>query len=330
MMGNDYEIVLYAGEDVSGTSGYADHVVCVRDKERREWFGSGFDTVRTPFEWDFSAPYWQTFATRAIPALRERCDKGDLVLLTSGGNTQLPIAQCVADRAKAVEWAVGYEGICSQYCAFESYAWMHNVYGRQGIVNGRNHDWVIPNFFDPKDFLPVSKTVARSPYLLYLGRVTRRKGPHVAGDIAKQLGMKLIVAGPGATQDALGPIKGDGCTIDGDVRYVGEVGRAARAELLNGAAALLVPTLYVEPFGGVAVEAMLSGCPVVASDWGAFTETVTANRGRRFRTLGQGVEAVKQAMGLDREKVAAEAHRLYSLEAVRPRFKAWFEQINGA
>ncbi len=202
---------------------------------------------------------------------------------------------------------------------------MHHVYGLRGLRNGRAFDQVIPNFFDVDDFLQPKKKP--KPYLLFLGRVTQRKGPHIAGQIAKRLGMKLIIAGPGATQAPGGPVVGEGCEIDGDVRYVGEVGRDVRAELIANAACTLVPTIYVEPFGGAAVEAMISGCPVVASDWGAFTETVTPNVGRRFRTLAQGVQAVREALTLDRRAIARDARALYSLEAVRPRFRAWFDQL---
>ncbi len=108
MMGGDYEITLYAGEDVSGTSGYAEHVQCVTEKERRRWFGEGFDTVRTPFEWDASKPDWQKFAKRAIPALKKRATKGDLLLLTTA--TQKPIADALNSKLLPVEWAVGLRG----------------------------------------------------------------------------------------------------------------------------------------------------------------------------------------------------------------------------
>lgn len=328
MMGADYEIVLYAGEDVSGTSGYAEHVVCVTEEERSGWFGAGFDTVRTPLKWEASEPYWRRFASRAIPALHDRAEKGDLLLLTT--STQKPIAAAVP-QLLPIEWAVGYEGIDTDFCAFESNAWMHHVYGLRGWRNGRAFDQVIPNFFDVDDFFPVDdllETEKPLPFLLYLGRVTQRKGPHIAGQIAKRLGAPLIVAGPGATQESKeAPVIGEGCEIDGNVRYLGEVGKKVRAELLSRAAAIIVPTIYVEPFGGVAAEAMISGCPVVASDWGAFTETVTPTMGRRFRTLNQGVRAVEEAIKLDRRAIADEARGLYSLEAVRPKFKAWFDQL---
>ena len=315
------------GSPVHGSFVAADHVVCIHEEERRGWFGNGFDTVKSPFQWVGSAPYWSKLIERAIPAIRERAQKGDLVLLTSGGDTMKPIGAAVKDRCLTLEWAVGYEGVSDHFAAFESYCWQHHVYGLKQWRNGRAFDAVIPNYFDPSHFLPVRRP---DEYLLFLGRVVARKGPHIAGQIAKRLGMKLVIAGPGATQKHPGAtVYGQGVEIDGDVLYVGEVGKEERAELISKAACMLSPTLYVEPFGGSAVEAMIGGCPVVASDWGAFTETVIEGvSGYRFRSLMQGCDAVLRAMQLDRDVVSKTATTRYSLDAVRPKFDAWFEQIN--
>ena len=328
MMEGRYPITYYGGE-VAPKSSLVEHVVCIREEERRGWFGDGFDTVKSPFQWVGSAPYWSKLIERATAAVRERAQKHDLVLLTSGGDTMSPIGAAVKDRCMTLEWAVGYEGVSDHYAAFESYCWQHHVYGLKGWRNGRAFDAVIPNYFDPSDFLPVREA---DDYLLFLGRVTARKGPHIAGEIARHLGKKLIIAGPGATQKCPGAtVYGDGVEIPaGNVLYVGEVGKAERAELIAKAACMLSPTNYVEPFGGSAVEAMIGGCPVVAHDWGAFTETVIEGAtGYRFRSLQQGCDAVERAIhALDRRQVSAAALRRYSLDAVRPKFDAWFDQIN--
>lgn len=322
MLAEGYEVILYSGE--YNEAECTEHVMLIMEHERREWMGGdGFDTALTPFLWDINEPYWYTMNHRAIPEILKRADEHDFLCLI-GGSCQSPIAQNVP--LMAVEWGVGYEGIFAKYCAFESYAWMHHVYGKLGIVNGRAYDAVIPNFFDPDDFM-VDFSGKKSDDLLYLGRVVDRKGPHIAGLIAERLGRKLIVAGPGAKKTKKGLTTMEGTLIPGEVEYVGTVDKDHRTTLLAEAACVLTPTIYIEPFGGAAVEAMLSGTPVVASDWGAFTETVPPNVGRRFRTLAEGVVAVEEAVNLDAATIRWFAERRYGLDAVGPRFRTWFDHL---
>jgi glycosyltransferase involved in cell wall biosynthesis len=207
---------------------------------------------------------------------------------------------------------------------------MHHVYGLQRHVNGRAYDAVVPNFFDPADFIDptVFKGAPKADYLLYIGRLVQRKGPHIAAAIAERMGLPLVVAGPGATSWDKGKIVYPEGEFSGDVEYVGVVGFRERAKLMARARAVIVPTLYIEPFGGVAVEAMLSGTPVVASDWGSFTEIVTPDVGMRFRTLRQGVEAVEYVSSLDPGAVRTAAVERFGLEAVGKRFMRWFDTLD--
>jgi glycosyltransferase involved in cell wall biosynthesis len=326
-----HEVILYSSDE--NEAHCTEHVPVVTQADREQWgFGEVFDTAVTPFLWDANQPYWRTMNDRTISAIQERIrDEHDLLLFLAGW-CQHPIATAFP-RQSSLEWGVGYEGIFSSFCAFESYAWMHHVYGLRERKNGHYYDAVIPNFFDPDEF-PARNLLDRGDYLLFIGRVIERKGPHVAALIAERLGMPLVIAGPGVTDHGPNHV----VSIENNfrissragIRYVGTVGIEERAELMGRAQAVLVPTIYLEPFGGVAVEAMLAGTPVVASDWGAFTETVEPGvTGERFRTLAEGAEAVKRALRIPKGVIRSRALERYSLAAVGERFTEWFERVDG-
>lgn len=325
-----HKVILYGPDEIECSPD--EHVVVSTEADRLRWgYGgpNGYDTTK-PFFWDQGQPYWFETATRTIDAMRERMPRDRrghfLCLLTS---TQQPIADAIAgprwNNPITVEWAVGYEGIQSSFCAFESYCWQHHVYGLRQIRHGRAFDAVIPNFFDRTQF-PVVKNPTKD-YLLYIGRMIDSKGIEIAAMIAERVGMKLIFAGPGGS-GGKGIVRADGHEFRGNVEYVGTVGYKDRAELMGNAAVTLVPTKYVEPFGGVSVEAMMAGCPVVGSDWGAFSELLPPAVGRRFRTIKQGVQAVEEARILDRKKIRKYAIDNFSLEAVGPQFSRWFSSLD--
>ena len=328
MRAQGYKTILYGSE--LNDAEYDDHVTVVEEHKRQEWFGVGpFNTVLTPLEWDQSKPYWRYANTRTVEALLERADDRDILCLTTGW-PQAPIANALPSLTVA-EWAVGYEGVLPQSKrAFESSAWMHHVYGLQTERQGRWYDTVIPNFFDRDDFPRLGR--GDGGYLLYLGRLVHRKGVEIAWQIAQRTGRKLIVAGPGALEHRPGYIHAPEFELHGDpdqLEYVGEVRPAARAELIEHAHALLAPTLYLEPFGGVAVEAMLAGTPAITSDFGAFTETVEDGvTGFRFRTLAQAAQAVERAGSLNRHIVRQRTLARFSLEAVGPMFDRWFTDLD--
>jgi glycosyltransferase involved in cell wall biosynthesis len=145
----------------------------------------------------------------------------------------------------------------------------------------------------------------RGDYLLFLGRMIHDKGPTEAIEIARAAEMPLVMAGPAdiGFDENIAPL------IDGnDVRYVGPVAPPKRDQLLAGAAALVYPLLYHEPFGLVPVEAMACGTPVLATAIGAVPELVEPGLTGYLAASWEGLpDLVPGALELDRRRIRERA-----------------------
>jgi glycosyltransferase involved in cell wall biosynthesis len=145
------------------------------------------------------------------------------------------------------------------------------------------------------------------------------KGINIAAEIAQATKRKLIVAGPGVWTDA---------EKYPHVETVGFVNGEQRAKLLAGADAVLTPSLFVEPFCGVAVEAMLSGAPVICTDWGAFTENVVHGvTGWRCRTFEQFTWAVDHIGDLSRRSCRDWAVNNFSMLRVSDMYEEYWRMV---
>lgn len=275
----DVPLTVYWGGRSHSAEGLTGYVSLLDDDEQSVWFGDLRSRVNDPagsIEFDAKKDYWRYFNHWAIKSIKEFIEPGDIVAVV-GGNVQQEIVNEFLPTHSVIEPFAGYEGIChGTFVCFESYAWMHWIYGRHGINDGRFMDTVIPGYIDTEDFFYDKRAVPS--YLLYLGRMTARKGVQLAADIAEEAGLKIIMAGAGD------------CIPKGEhVEYVGPVGPTTRAALLSSATMLLAPTLYIEPYGTVHVEALASGCPVLTTDFGGFTDTPGT---LRFRQMAEAVNYV--------------------------------------
>src|SRR5581483_2872780 len=109
----------------------------------------------------------------------------------------------------------------------------------------------------------------------FVSRLAREKGPHTAIDVAAAAGLEIRVAGRVHPPDrAFAAREVEPRLALPHVTYLGGIGTDVKVPLLRDARALLAPVEWDEPFGLILIEAMLSGCPVVAFGRGSVPELV--------------------------------------------------------
>ena len=151
-------------------------------------------------------------------------------------------------------------------------------------------------------------------YLVFLGRLTKEKGPEVAIRLAKAAGRPLRMAAKIPRSETryykehLQPI------IDGEqIKLVGELNDAAKGDLLRGASALLFPIDWPEPFGLVMIEAMACGTPVIAFRRGSVPEVIDEGvTGFIVDNEDEAIAAIKRIGELDRRRVRATFERRFT------------------
>ncbi len=119
------------------------------------------------------------------------------------------------------------------------------------------------------------------PLIFSVGRIVYEKGFQVLLDAMPAIiqefpNAKLIVAGKGAFIDQL-RAQSERLNLSDNVNLLGFITDDERDKFLSVANCAVFPSLY-EPFGIVALEAMIFGCPLVASEVGGLAEVITHNK----------------------------------------------------
>jgi glycogen synthase len=138
---------------------------------------------------------------------------------------------------------------------------------------------IVPNPYDEDRFVRVNHVV-RNGELVFVGRLVSDKGVRVLldalallADKGQRIGLTVIGEGPEA------PALRDHALSLGIAQQVAFVGRRVGAELvqvLNAHQILVVPSVWEEPFGVVALEAMACGCVPLVTRSGGLPDAVGA------------------------------------------------------
>jgi FkbM family methyltransferase len=311
-------VIHYGRED---SDVICDEHVTVSTKALNEKVYGIYDWKNQGLRYNQEDEVFQTFNENCIKEIEKRKQPHDIILCFFGA-AQKPVCDAHSDLL-CVEPSIGYPSSFAPYKVYESYAVMHGLQGPEKVSNAvyKFYDAVIPSGFDLSEFEFKEK---KEDYFMMCGRIMWAKGVDIAAQVCEKLGVKLVLAGT-----SYGPQDCNlGDTWPAHVEYVGYADVEKRKRLMAGAKGLFCPTIYNEPFGYVAIEAMLSGTPVITVDWGAFTETVQHGvTGFRCRTFEQFVWAAKNIDTISPQACRDWAEKNYNFEKIGLMYKEYFESI---
>jgi glycosyltransferase involved in cell wall biosynthesis len=309
---NGHNVIHYGHEDSDPIC--AEHVPVLTNDDFMRVYGT-HDWKSKFFTYNTQDDAYQTFYKNAIREIGLRKKKNDFILPFWGSGVR-PICDAHQDLI-IVEPGIGYAGgHWARWKVWESYAIYHAYCGMKNVGTCQQdwYDVVIPNYFEVEDF---NFNAKKEDYFLYLGRVYNGKGVDVAIQATEKAGVKLVIAGQ----------KEEGYKLPDHVEYVGYANVATRKKLMANAKASFLPSMYVEPFGGVQIENLLSGTPTITTDWGSFAENnLHGVTGFRCRTMGDFVDAVENIDQIKPENCRKWGEN-FSLENVWPRYEKYFEDV---
>lgn len=179
--------------------------------------------------------------------------------------------------------------------------------------------------------IPFGAVPSADSYALYAGRITPEKGVVDAIQIALAAGMRLVLVGGVYDQRyyeaSIAPLLAAHPT---QLTYLGPRPREEVWRLMAGATAVLVPSLWDEPFGLAPCEAQAAGAPVIGYDSGGLREVVA--QGETGALLPRGhiadaARALSQIAQFQRAACRRRVETLFSLDATISAYEALYRRM---
>ena len=172
-------------------------------------------------------------------------------------------------------------------------------------------------------------SVAHERYLIEVARITPDKGQHLAVQVARRAGRKLILAGKVERsgeglryfEEQVEPF------LSPTVEYYPNVAGAQKTRLISRAAAGIFPLQWAEPFGLAMVECMVAGTPVLALRSGSTPELIEEGvTGFLAEDVNDLVKGATRLDEIDRVRCATVARERFSPRHMAERYVAVYRQ----
>jgi glycosyltransferase involved in cell wall biosynthesis len=162
--------------------------------------------------------------------------------------------------------------------------------------------------------------------LIFLGRIHCDKGVHLAIEVARLSGMRLIIAG--IIQDEVYFRERIKPHLDDQILYVGALDVRGKNELFARARALLHLNTIPERFGLVLTEANAAGVPVIAMNLGSCREVIKDGQtGFLVDNVTEAVRSLGRISEIDRHACRGRVGEYFSIDSMVQGYERVYSKI---
>lgn len=276
---------------------------------------------------DIPATRWPAYELKSLLALESMQDQFDIVH-NHMGYSALPYLR----NLKCLSLTTNHNPV-KDYCADIylnfcelPFVAISNAYRRLNYPAELNYVATVHNGIDIGGAVDLR---SQRHNLLFLGRICPDKGTVEAIEIARRVGVPIILAGKVDDNDReyfetlVRPL-----LSRPDVEYVGEVSAVEKAKLYSSAIATVCPINFDEPFGLVFAESLAAGTPVMALRRGAAPEVLDDGKtGILSDTVDQLVSRFSEIETMNRFTCRETAKLLFSKERMADEYEALYYQL---